>query len=1306
MEGRAHREQIRENIVKQLTGSEPGLVGLWNFDDPANPGRDASPNHHDGKLMGNARAVAVAGATATQSVASSALDLGEGNRVLTLGDTTSYVQLPSRILDGLSALTIEGWARWDTGEPWAGFIRFGAAPGVNHKLTVHTEESVPDTIHLVIDHRTPDGAWEGAYIQATGVRRVGEWIHVAAVFDENGARFYTNGVLAGSNRKLKLSLLKANTENTLGDAWRFVGSMDEIRLWKVARDEKQIRDNILARLTGNEEGLLALWNFDDPANPGHDASPNHHDGKLAGNARAAVPSVAIAGTMQSPVPFAGASNRTLQLDGIGSYVELPADAFKDLEQATIEGWVNMSASGFWSRILDFGAPISRIWVGQAERGQTLRFNIGDDTGSLDGTLLERTLVAKDSLVPGKWVHFACVTGPGGIKLYVDGVLVDSKSLAGSFAGHRVTGRYLLGRSTNKDGGDPNYLSGQLDEVRVWNVERTADQIRENILKQLTGNEPGLVGLWNFDDPANPGRDASPNHHDGMLGGNARVGPGDLFAKSSAPQTVGVNPGQKGILDLDGNGSYVALPAGMFKDLEEATVEGWVLWRRFGFWSRFFDFGEPNYDINVTIQNRGPKIGLELPPGNSLIAGSDKALELNRWVHLAAVLGRSHARLYVDGELVVSYSTTVSFEAFGNSSQYLLGGHMPWRGKGPANPITETDGSMEEVRVWNIARTPEQIRDNILKQLTGNEPGLVGLWNFDDLANPGRDASPNHHDGKLIGNARAVPAAGGDNAPAGSREKVFTVTISSTLTDRTGKALPGAEVQLLQGARKIASAKSGTDGNYFLITTANERPYRLTASFGQLEAVSAEAPLKPGPNKIDLQLRDTLRISGTLSDSDGQPRRGVKVEAVNSAGVVAAMTVSDASGKFVIRRLADGDYTLRAPGVGGPVVLENGRVFSIAASQPVTDLVLRVPAAPQAVVRNSDRANRVLSLNPEGGYVRLPPNIFNELNAATIEGWVLWSRLTDNFTFYDYGRRAQNLNIKCFNDGPDLQANLHATTGVRSGLAPGVLRASEWCHVALVTGKGGMKLYFNGTMVSSKPFSESFSALGNGEQHFLGKDVWRSGSAGNMEGRMDEVRVWVTERTGDEIRATMFQRLSGREEGLAALWNFDDPDNPGRDATPNGFDGEMVKNAAAQPESLPAAAAEIAQWASLSGVAVDVDGRPLGKVKVRVERGEEHLDAESDLVGNFSLLVRASARTVARDGHAGRSFRDARERRARRGRPRAQFDFARCRAALRSPAGARWQPAAHGRRAGAAGHRGKWTSPDSRVWRRRSLTLKS
>ena len=45
-----------------------------------------------------------------------------------------------------------------------------------------------------------------------------------------------------------------------------------------------------------------------------------------------------------------------------------------------------------------------------------------------------------------------------------------------------------------------------------------------------------------------------------------------------------------VLELDGKGSYIQLPPGIFKELTESTVEGWVKWDSFRRWSRLFDFG--------------------------------------------------------------------------------------------------------------------------------------------------------------------------------------------------------------------------------------------------------------------------------------------------------------------------------------------------------------------------------------------------------------------------------------------------------------------------------------------------------------------------------------------------------------------------------------------------------------------------------------------------------------------------------------------------------------------------------------------
>jgi hypothetical protein len=41
------------------------------------------------------------------------------------------------------------------------------------------------------------------------------------------------------------------------------------------------------------------------------------------------------------------------------------------------------------------------------------------------------------------------------------------------------------------------------------------------------------------------------------------------------------------------------------------------------------------------------------------------------------------------------------------------------------------GEMDEVRVWNTARSEAEIQANRDRRLAGDEPGLVAYWNFDE-----------------------------------------------------------------------------------------------------------------------------------------------------------------------------------------------------------------------------------------------------------------------------------------------------------------------------------------------------------------------------------------------------------------------------------------------------------------------------------------------------------------------------------------------------------------------------------------------
>ena len=145
----------------------------------------------------------------------------------------------------------------------------------------------------------------------------------------------------------------------------------------------------------------------------------------------------------------------------------------------------------------------------------------------------RSLQAPGVLRLNHWTHIALVSGGNQFALYVDGNLVQRGAIdeADTFRSSEFSRSNLLGQSNAKRiWPDDQDLDGQLDDVRVWNRIRTPDEIKAGMNSKMTGNEPGLVGFWNFDDQANPGRDLSSENHHGQLKGNASVMSGSHLQK--------------------------------------------------------------------------------------------------------------------------------------------------------------------------------------------------------------------------------------------------------------------------------------------------------------------------------------------------------------------------------------------------------------------------------------------------------------------------------------------------------------------------------------------------------------------------------------------------------------------------------------------------------------------------------------------------------------------------------------------------------------------------------------------------------
>ena len=117
--------------------------------------------------------------------------------------------------------------------------------------------------------------------------------------------------------------------------------------------------------------------------------------------------------------------------------------------------------------------------------------------------------------------------------------------------------------------------------------------------------------------------------------------------------------------------------------------------------------------------------------------TDEPIPLGRWTHLAATREGSTLRLYVDGALAKTFENYTTLSPWSSDYPHDLtlggvdGGYAYASGLFQRNNISRSfAGAMREARVWNVARTDEEIAKNYDRRVHANEKGLVGYWPLD------------------------------------------------------------------------------------------------------------------------------------------------------------------------------------------------------------------------------------------------------------------------------------------------------------------------------------------------------------------------------------------------------------------------------------------------------------------------------------------------------------------------------------------------------------------------------------------------
>ena len=187
-----------------------------------------------------------------------------------------------------------------------------------------------------------------------------------------------------------------------------------------------------------------------------------------------------------PDYFAG---KCLYFDGIDDFIEVvnPISIFGNY---TIEAWFNTTDSSSSGDIFSGTISNGHGILLEIRSDGTIRYLHRNPPGSSGGL----NIFSPKSYNDGIWHHIAAVKEDSDIFLYMDGEVVGSESGASSFSNNLDI---LFGKL--KPNTSERHYQGELDEIRVWDIARSANEIRKNMYIPVISNTNGLISSWQFND---------------------------------------------------------------------------------------------------------------------------------------------------------------------------------------------------------------------------------------------------------------------------------------------------------------------------------------------------------------------------------------------------------------------------------------------------------------------------------------------------------------------------------------------------------------------------------------------------------------------------------------------------------------------------------------------------------------------------------------------------------------------------------------------------------------------------------------
>ncbi|GHG52084.1 LamG-like jellyroll fold domain-containing protein [Streptomyces griseocarneus] len=452
--------------------------------------------------------------------------------------------------------------------------------------------------------------------------------------------------------------------------------------------------------------------------------------------------------------------------------------------------------------------------------------------------------------------------------------------------------------------------------------------------------------------------------------------------------------------------------------------------------------------------------------------------------------------------------------------------------------------MDEVRLWGTARTLAEVRELRNRRLSGKEPGLMGYWPCGDpLAR--------------VGGKPGVLDRSGQNRHVYLRDGVTTTTAPAALertADTTYRIVAGA------GDRLVATRATFAPHEWTHLAAAYEQSWAVELSDGAyLEVPDNDALDVTGDLTVEVFCRvDALgttqgllakgrtadgaggsvpyrllvlpdgRLEFGFEEPDGKLVRFASTEAL-TAGTFHRIGVVRKSGRSMQER--KGSKEITAAGADGKPVQQTVELVESVDLQEWQDVRFFVDGREAGTARYEGPGAKGNAGTLDIGRVR------DGLETCPFTGIVAEVRL------WDAARDAARLGTPVSARDRGLIAhwrfeeNAGNTAADNTGSHPARLRGARWTRNPDPRGSV-FRLYRNGVSVACDPLEgDDFAGYGDA-QLSLGARLKDGKADQPFHGTLEEVRIWRTARTQEQVLDNLFTRLRGEKEDLIAYWSFD------------------------------------------------------------------------------------------------------------------------------------------------------------------------